>query len=354
MKKLALTSLALLCLILTSCENEPIGETIINRDTFEVDSELYALLERTPGDAAEDPLECIDFNYAFVIFIFDENLEYIEPISIQDNEQFIGLLNAMPDNYSISISYPIKGTQSNGELLEINNNDELKEALEACEKDEELRNCNGTFRSCYWQIDEWEGYENGYEGLYIAVNDHDLLQLHVGTKIYFGSWVTFHIGDELHMNVSFITEEENEVGSFWNNDWRVISLSDNLIELENGPRRVRIIQNCDWSCETQVYQVCEQDGTPGEALLNLYDYSLCTEIPTTHDRSSSLLLSYFETEQDAIDDVNEVEPAEYTNVSNPQTIYFRIETIEEEELLGIESFDIEAIPCDPLSQGNNK
>ena len=70
MKKLALTITGLLCLILMSCENEPIGEENINYNTFEVDSELYLLLERTPGEAAEDPLECIDFNYSFVIFVF--------------------------------------------------------------------------------------------------------------------------------------------------------------------------------------------------------------------------------------------------------------------------------------------
>ncbi|MDC8003238.1 hypothetical protein POV27_04205 [Aureisphaera galaxeae] len=354
MKKLALTILSLLCLALTSCENEPAGEDRVNYETFEVASDLYALLERTPGEAAENPLECIDFNYPFVIFIFDENMEYVQPSAIHENEQFIGLLNAMPDNYSISISYPIKGTQTNGELLEINNNEELKEALEACEKDEEIRNCNGSFRTCYWEIDEWEGYPNDYEGEYIAVNDHDILQLHSGQGIYFGSWVTFHIGDELHMNISFIKEEETPRGEFWNNDWKVITLTSTLIELEYNNQRLRIIQNCEWQCQTQVYQVCELEDNPGVAQLNLQDYSLCTEIPEAHDRSDSLKLTYFETEQDAIDETNEIDPTEYTTLSSPQTIYFRIETVEDIELLGIGSYDIEVIPCDPLSAGSTQ
>ncbi|GAB5399162.1 MAG: hypothetical protein Aureis2KO_07470 [Aureisphaera sp.] len=352
MKKL--TFIGLLSLILISCESEPVGEATINYDTIEATSELYSLLERTPGDEAENPLECIEFNYSFVIFIFNESLEYIEPVSIGDNEQFVGLLEAMPDNYSISISYPIKGTQSNGELLEITNNEELKAALEACEKDEEIRNCNGTFRTCYWEIQEWDGFPNDFEGDYIAVNDNDILQLHSGQEIYFGSWVTFHIGDELHMNISFITEEENETGQYWNFDWEVITLSSNLIEIQKGAQRIRIVQNCEWICSTQVYQVCEEEDNPGSAILDLQDYSLCAEIPSGHDRSSSLLLTYFETEQDAIDDVNEIDPIEYSTISNPQTIYFRIETLEDEELLEIEQFEVEAIPCDPISGSPKK
>lgn len=347
MKKLIPIIIAILSIATISCESEPIGKTNINRDTIEVDSDLYALLERTPGEEAAEPLECIDFNYAFVLFVFDEALEFIEPISIQDNEQFITLLESLPDPYSISISYPITGTLSNGELLEINNNEELKEALETCEKDEERNFCSGSIRSCYWQIDKWDEFPNEYEGDYIAVNDNDLLQLHTGQEIYFGSWVTFHIGDELHMNISFITEDDNEIGAFWNKDWKVISLSSNLIELEYGPTRMRIVQNCDWNCDTQVYQVCEEVDNPGFAVLDLQNYSLCTEIPFTHDQSSTLTLSYFETEQDAIDDTNEIDPTEYTNLSNPQTMYMRIELVETEELLEVVSFDIEAIPCDP-------
>ncbi|MBX2828474.1 MAG: hypothetical protein KTR22_09930 [Flavobacteriaceae bacterium] len=353
MKKLALTITGLLCLILMSCENEPIGEENINYDTFEVDSELYLLLERTPGETAQDPLECIDFNYSLVIFVFNENTEYVEPVAIDDNEQFIDLLNNLPTDFSISISYPIKGTQANGELLTITNNDELKAALEACEKEEEIRNCNGSFRTCYWKIDEWDGYPNDYEGEYIAVNDNDILQLHSDRGIYFGSWVTFHIGDELHMNISFIKEEETAIGAYWNQDWKVISLSDALIELEYDGQRLRIVQDCDWDCTTQIYQKCELEEDPGFALFDLQDYSLCTFIPPFHDRSSSLKLSYFENEEDATNDENALDPNEYTNSSNPQTIFIRIETIEEAALLGIESFDIEAVPCNPLATYKN-
>jgi hypothetical protein len=105
-----------------SCENESLGEMKINRDT--VDEELIVLIERiaTPN---EESIECIDFNYSFPLFVFDENMEYLDVILITEDAQFSEFLLNLRENYSISLSYPISGTLSNEDLVEINNNEEL-------------------------------------------------------------------------------------------------------------------------------------------------------------------------------------------------------------------------------------
>ncbi len=135
MKKTFLLLLFIVLVVFPSCENEPVSEINVNTDSFEVDSELYGLISRI-ATLTDDPIDCIEFNYSFPLFIFDENMVYLEVIAITDNEQFSTFLGNLSDDYSISLSYPITGTLSNGELVDINNNEQLKDAIDNCVKDQ--------------------------------------------------------------------------------------------------------------------------------------------------------------------------------------------------------------------------
>ncbi len=133
MKKIIFYLFCVTLVLSYSCEDEPIGKLNINRDTIEVDSELYHLIARI-ATLTDDPIDCIDFNYSFPLFVFDENLVFLEVTSITNNEQFSNFLSELPDSYSISLSYPITGTLNSGDLIDINNNQDLKEAIDAWRK----------------------------------------------------------------------------------------------------------------------------------------------------------------------------------------------------------------------------
>ena len=150
--KNTITLLAIICsLFFISCENEPIGTAEINYNI--VDNELLGYLQLINNEnPSEETINCIEFNYSFTLFVFDANMEFSEAVAVFNNEDFISLLNTLSPEESISINFPISGTLSNGDLIEINSNEALKQAIEACSKDERRRRCNNTLSECIWQV----------------------------------------------------------------------------------------------------------------------------------------------------------------------------------------------------------
>ncbi|WP_157809533.1 hypothetical protein [Ulvibacter sp. MAR_2010_11] len=332
-----------LSFIFFSCDNEPISEARINTDTIEVASELYVFMERISDDFTYDPINCIDFNYPFAFFIFDENTEYIEVVSVTSDEAFSEILGNLPDSYSISLNYPITGTFASGDLLEINNNDELKEAIDNCIKEEEKGYCDNTVINCAWKVHPLPGSPNPFEGDYFTMNPNGTIQYHTENRIYFGTWVSFHIGYELHLNTTLVADDTLE--NFWNEDWKVLFLNDETLEIGVGDKKALIKKDCSFNCDTGIYKVCEEEANPGFANFELQEFSVCNGIPGNHDGTSAVRLTYFETEMDAQNNAHEISAEQYTNIVNPQSIFVRIETLTAGDLLGIISFDIEAISC---------
>lgn len=342
MKKKFLFSLLISLLLFTSCEDEPIGKMNINRDTIEVDSELYDLISRI-ATLTEDPIDCIDFNYSFPLFVFDENTVFLEVVSITDNEQFSNLLGDLPDSHSISLSYPITGTLSSGDLIDINNNQDLKEAIDACVKDEYRGYCNNTLRDCVWEVKALVDYPTNFEEAVFKINDQAIAELHLNNTIYFGTWTTLYIGDDLHLNINI--NDEDIIAEAWNFDWLVLSLSDDAIELAANNTISLLEKNCTIDCSIGRYQVCELTTNAGIAEFSIEDYLVCDIIPNTHDLVSPLVFTFYETEEDAIDGINSISNTAYLNIENPQIIYVRIEYIETGEVLEVTELTIEAISC---------
>ena len=342
MKKIFLLLLLLVLIVFPSCENEPVSEININTDSFEVDSELYGLISRIAA-LTDDPIDCIQFNYSFPLFIFDENMVYLEVIAVTDNEQFSSFLGNLPNNYSISLSYPITGTLSNGELVDINNNEQLKDAIDNCVKDEYQRYCNNTLRDCVWEVKFLDDYPNNYVGATFKINDLAIAEFHLNNSIYFGTWTTFYIGDELHLNVNI--NNDGLIAESWNFDWLILSLDDESIELAANNSITLLEKDCSISCSSGIYQVCELSTKPGFGEFSLEEYIICSGIPNIHDLVSPLLVIFYETEEDAMNGTNPISNSLYTNTENPQTIYVRIEYIETGEILEFSEITIEAISC---------
>lgn len=342
MKKILIV--LILAILITSCDNEPISEANINTDTIEVDSSLYLLMERIADEPAENAINCIDFNYPFALFIFDEQMQYLDVISITSDHQFSVFLGSLNENYSISLSYPISGTLNNGDLIEINSNEELKEAIDACVRLEDKALCDNNIVDCTWKVSALSGHPTDYEGDYFKVSTNGIIQFHRANNIYFGTWVSFFIGNDLHLNMNF--NASGDIGSQWNHDWKVVGLGVDQMELQFGIHNILIKKDCVIPCATGIYQVCEFENNPGFASFELQEYSICHLIPVNHDGASALELSYFETEDDAQNNTNEISASAYVNTTNPQTIYVRLEDLETGNLIGISSFEIEAIACD--------
>lgn len=187
------------------------------------------------------------------------------------------------------------------------------------------------------------GSPNNYEGDYFTANQNGIIQFHHTNEIYFGTWISFFIGDELHLNMSMVATVD--IADQFNYDWKVVFLSEGRMELLAGEKELLLEKNCAFDCTIGVYQACELEGSPGQAIFELQEYSLCMSYIPNHDLATAVLLTYFETELDAQNNINQVSPIAYTNISSPQTIYVRIEEIISGDFLGISNFLIEAIAC---------
>ena len=268
MKKVLSVVLFIQIIFFSSCGSESIGEANINQDV--VDEELFEVLERI-STANDEAIDCIDFNYSFPLFLFDENLEYLDVILITDDVQFSDFLLNLPDNYSISISYPISGTLSNGDLVEINSNADLAAAVDACTQEEYQASCIAALISCVWEVKSLPNYPNDFEGAYFYMNINEIVQFHLDDKIYFGTWTTFYIGDDLHLNIFINTD--GEIANTWNYDWNVAIFLENSIELETADNRTLIEKTCLIDCTIGAYQVCELDTDSGIAEFIFKDYA---------------------------------------------------------------------------------
>ncbi|MDX1462715.1 MAG: hypothetical protein R3359_06630 [Marinirhabdus sp.] len=325
-----------------SCENEPIGEANINYEI--VDEELFSYLTLISDDGTPEPeLNCIEFNYSFTVFVFDENMEFQKAVAVFDNAELSALLTNLAPNYSISINYPISGTLSNGDLVEVNTNEELLEAIEGCSKDEQQRQCNNTLSECLWNVGEFNGASNDYIDSTFKVGIDGTVEFYHESNVYFGTWITLFIGDDLFLNIDLNDDEEIEM--FWDANWEIVSFSETEMQLNYEGTELLITKDCDFECNEEGYQICEDETNPGFAEFIFENYGHCIPVPPTHDIVSALQFNFFETEEDALNNTNALPVDGYTNTANPQTIFVRLDYLTTGENLEITEITLEAIPC---------
>lgn len=342
-KIIQLTSLTLL-LLFASCEKDPENKTIpLNVDPLETDSDLYLLLERVSEEDPEYAINCIDFNYDFTLFVFESNGEFIEALNITDDRKFSDVLGALLPGQTISVNYPIQGTLDNGDILDINTNEELKTAIDSCYRLEQKGKCDNALVTCHWVVGDAAGPPNGFEGDNFTINENGVVQYHIADEVYFGTWISFFIGEELHLNMDFTAN--GPIAEQWNYDWKVVSLTLDSIELETATKNVVLKQDCAIDCSIGAFEVCEDSNTIGSATFDLEAYTVCLPLPANHDTVSPVVFSFYESEMDATNDINPVSSNAYQNIVNPQTIFSRIEYKESGEILVISNLVIEAINC---------
>lgn len=341
MKQLVKIFCLCLIVVLCSCESEPLGKMNINQQVL--DEDLYNLVLDVSDTEGENAISCIKFNYSFVIFVFDAEMEFTESVPIRSDLEFSTFLGNLDETYSISLNYPISGTLNNGELVEINTNEELKEAIDACRAEELKRKCNRTLVDCIWKVGVLEGQANEYEGAYYKLRYDGSIQFHYKNHIFFGTWITLFIGDELYLNIDL--NDDDAIEDFWDLNWVVDLRSDDRIEINDGNTQVLIEKDCSIPCVETGYRQCELEGNPGVAEFILEDYTPCIPVPYTHDKVSAVSVSFYETEEDALLGINPIDTNTYENTSNPQTIYVRMAYRESGELLHFAQILIEAVPC---------
>lgn len=231
------------------------------------DNELYALLKRVVETDDENPVEnisCIRFVYPLQLTVYDLQRQPIGTVYITGDEMFSGLLENLPADYLLNISYPIVTLLANGEAFSVNNNEELKLAINACSQPEIISYCNGIICgnpqqpevNCPWFVKYHPSADNTYVGGLFSFEPGGQVVFHFDDADYAGSWAFHFINSELHLNINL--EGSSQIATDWNIDRRV-SLLNGQIVIED--ERIRILRKaCEETAEYEIGQTGPQSG----------------------------------------------------------------------------------------------
>lgn len=335
---------------LASCENEDIDDLfqITEADLIAENSDLFSLLDRiTTDDPSATDVTCIDFIYSFTVVIYNEDVDLQSSRVVNNDAEFSEVLGLVGDGQYINVSFPISSTLANGASLVITNKDELKAAIDACIEEEQIQAIgNGTtiLVECVWevQIPDDVVFSTYTDAVFRVTPDGIVVFYHRG-ETYGGTWILYFIEDELHININLDTEEV--VGEDWNFDWKVNSITNQLIDFEIDEEIRFILQKeCleENYCTTLFFEECELEDMPGIASFTLENYIECIIVmaapqPEVNEMGElpdpiDWILTFYNTQEDANTSVNPI-PADVAIETDQQEVFVRIENPETLEFI---------------------
>jgi hypothetical protein len=278
MKKIATLFCLILALANNSCTDMDDNLTVARpQDVIPKNSEMYNLIERVVNDT-DDPIEdiaCIDFVYPLQVKLYDANLVMTSSVVLVGDEQFSNFLGSIDANQALSISYPITTALANGDLFSVNNNAELKLAIDNCSREDIISYCNSVFCSvsegseiinCVWKVEYTLDKDNKYVGGTFLINPDNSLVFNYNNVDFPGNWIFEFVNNELHLNINL--EGTSQVASDWNIDRRIIVAG--TIEIINTPKNIVLKQYCE---DTHEYAIGDLGPASGIVFYDKGEYS---------------------------------------------------------------------------------
>lgn len=121
----------------------PVTVTLADHTTMTINSEdeLEALTKDCKEGGQDDDIECVDFQYPFSISIYNSDNQVSDVVTIADDKDFYEFLDDLEDNDLVSINFPIVMVTFQGNEVEVNDNEELKETIQSvlgeCDEDDD-------------------------------------------------------------------------------------------------------------------------------------------------------------------------------------------------------------------------
>lgn len=265
MKNLIKIFVLIVSLSIFSCQDEPVEfpEAADIDKVILKDSELFEMINQvvTPGSNPTDQIVCIDFIYVFKVIVYDSNRIPIGSQTISGDLQFSAFLSTIPANQSISISYPITTTLADGTVFTVNNNAELKIAIDSCSKDDIISYCGGLFGdpvgSCVWKVPYTQNQNNNYTSGVFRANSDGTLEFNYNNIDYTGTWVFLFVDDKLHLNINL--EGTSQVAQDWNFD-KKIQFSEEKIIILSTPKTITLKKYCETTTPYNVGDIGPNGG----------------------------------------------------------------------------------------------
>lgn len=318
----------------TSCINEPLQiDPVAQADLIEESSELFQFLAQvTEDESAATSVTCIDFLYPFIVYVYDEADEYVSAQRVGNDLQFWQFLQAVPEEHSVGISFPIQATLDDGSEFEINTADELAQSIQGCIDEiqqEVLGTVNQEFSQCGWEVHAPEDTEpDQFEYSVFEVTPSGGVVFYDAGIGSAGTWIFYFIANQLHMNINLNGVNET-IDDTWNKDWIVTAYSDTFLRISRDDLTYELNKICEPEiyCTTLFFEECAigDDPTPPFTANFVFEnYSYCIGLITEQSVDEGYIFTYYETFEDAESDINALAQDGYENIVNAQTIYVRI------------------------------
>ncbi|MEM6722073.1 MAG: hypothetical protein AAF611_22280 [Bacteroidota bacterium] len=310
-------------------DNEEIG-TVAIENVIQKSSELFGLIERVAETDDEDEITCIKFLYSFTMLEFDADLMVVNQYTVSSDPDFSAILENIPDGNSIGINFPIQSILESGEEFLIQNKDELKQAIDNCieeQQEEIIGQCNVFFQECVWIVSHDDEMEDLYENAVFDVAGDGTFEFYNNGELHEGTWIFYFIEDELHVNITF--EEAGDVADDWNFDWKVTSFSSEMMQFVNDEFSFTLTNECEEEnyCTLLSFSECEDMAGSGISEFIFENYIPCIlqieDLEALNEENNDSI-AFYETEDDALNEINPLSQTSYQNTSQEQTIYVRI------------------------------
>lgn len=256
---------ALLFLITnTNCQNNDFDDTLKLPEVIKKEDQLFELLENITKDETDPTtsITCIDFIYPFQLLIYNQNLQVINLVTLTGDEMFSELLGNLPSNNSISISYPLQTTLSDGTVFIVNNNAELKLAIDACSKEDIISNCSDLFGSptgtCVWKVPFLDNENNDFAGAVFTANPNGTINIFHLNNTYVGTWVFLFIDDKLYLNINI--SGTSTVATAWNLNYEILVFENDLFKIKSNNITRTLIKTCKDSEEYEIGDMGPKGG----------------------------------------------------------------------------------------------
>ncbi|MEM6721914.1 MAG: LamG domain-containing protein [Bacteroidota bacterium] len=330
--------------------NDPIFQisypiTIILSDYSEIvienQSALLSEISNCAGPNQPDiDIECIDFQYPFSIAVFDVNFDVIQTETITDDETLFYFLQTLNNGVVASINYPISLLHADGTVMTVNSNTELETAIAAaentCDEDDDNSfndaNCTEEFvttnlLNCFWRITNFAGNEElAYEFYFNDDGSFTFSTDPMSSTAYTGNWEVSISQGSLVLNVSNI---DTELTTF-NGSWILDECSENQLILHSGSQEIILQKVCENATPFECFQdiqttICDEEN-PFDGFVQMdLEALFISPIPCTQEFTFTFHLS----QVDADTNTNPLIPNSYTNTSSVETLYLRIQDLEE-------------------------
>ena len=210
----------------------------------------------------DDDIECIDFNYPITISTYNTLIDALDSETINSDKEFYEFIDDIEDYLVVNINFPIELTGFDGTLLNIDNLDELEDAIENaiddCDEDDDYdsddddnistseQEFKDLLTTCSWEITELEineqHNENQFNGYRFTFNvDGTAIATNASNTAINGTW-TVSTNSGIRLSIQF-----NDFSNI-SNTWRLHEINPEddgtRLDVRNLEDHMKLRQDC--------------------------------------------------------------------------------------------------------------